>query len=74
MNLQIKAGMYPLWLCGDCRYTVLTRADSRCANCQSGADPPDLSWIHDPEAPKLKIDLYRIEAILLAYRDRENRS
>ena len=52
MNLLLRSGMYPLWLCGGCRYTVLSVAHQECGRCRKGEAPPDVGRIvEDAQRP-----------------------
>ena len=45
MNLQIKAGMDPLYVCSGCDFTMVTDAGSRCWSCQRGRRPPSFDGL-----------------------------
>ena len=45
MNLQIKAGTDPLFLCSGCDFAMVTDAGSQCWSCQRGRRPPSFEGL-----------------------------
>ena len=44
-NAQIRTGMNPLYICGQCGYTPVHHADGPCRRCKLQEPPPDLGFI-----------------------------
>ena len=51
MNVQLRAGMNPLWHC-NCKMAVVSSPDGVCSRCEKGEPPryPDLTeWYKSPK-------------------------
>ena len=47
LNIQVKEGMNPLWVCDGCGYSKIHTAGGVCYRCEQGMPPPDLSFIRE---------------------------
>ena len=48
LNVQIRTGINPLWLCGSCHYTVVTYGEGACDRCKRGEGRPNLTLPDKP--------------------------